>query len=461
MPTDSATRPRAASDGASCPWAMLLALTGGFALSQAYRTVAAIMAPQLQADFGLDPQALGVFAGTFHLAFGALQLLMGIGIDLYGVRRTVLVAFPLTVAGALLSALADRFAVLLAGQALIGIGCAPAFLACTVFIAQRFPAARYASVSGLVIGVGGIGMLATGTPLAWLIEASSWRTGFLALAAFSALAWLAIARFVRERESPGVGARQERSARAASSAGGVPGTTPGTTSGNVAGNVAGNVPGSVPENARAAHDDGRRESIGQALRGFASLFAAPHTWGILALASVSYAAFVSLRGLWLGPLLVDRYGFPLVASGNVAIAVSVASMIGPPLFGRLDPGRATRRRWLLAGTLVCAAMSALLAPGFGATFDVTVSIAFSLVSGYGVLQYADVRDAYPASMTGRALSLFTMALFLGVALMQWLTGAAASAAAAVGWPPFAAVFGTIAALLAIGAALFAWMPQPE
>ncbi len=392
---------------------MLLALTGGFALSQAYRTVAAIMAPQLQAEFGLDPQALGVFAGTFHLAFGALQLLMGIGIDLYGVRRTVLVAFPLTIIGSALSAYTDQFGVLLVGQALIGIGCAPAFLVCTVFIAQRFPATRYASVSGLVLGLGGMGMLATGTPLAWLIEAGSWRSGFVALGILSALAWLAIARFVREKEAPHAAAGAER------------------------------------------------ESLAQALRGFASLFAMPHSWGILALATVSYAAFVSLRGLWLGPLLVDRYSFSLVASGNVAIAVSVASMIGPPLFGRLDPGRATRRRWLLVGTLVCAGMFALLAPGFDASFDVIVSIVFSLISGYGVLQYADVRDAYPASMTGRALSLFTMALFLGVALMQWLTGAAASAAVAYGWPPFTAAFGTIALMLGVGALLFARLPQPS
>jgi len=149
-----------------------------------------------------------------------------------------------------------------------------------------------------------------------------------------------------------------------------------------------------------------------------------------------------------------------VAGGNVAIAVSVASMIGPPLFGRLDPGRETRRRWLLSGTLGCAALFVLLAPGVDASFDVAISIAFSLLSGYGVLQYADVRDAYPASMTGRALSLFTMALFLGVALMQWLTGAAASAAVAYGWPPFTAAFGTIAAMLAIGAVLFARLPQP-
>jgi len=404
--------PASPQAGARSAWIMLLALTGGFALSQAYRTVAAIMAPQLQAEFALSPQALGIFAATFHFAFGALQLLMGLGMDLYGVRRTVLVAFPLTIAGSLLSAFTGHFGLLLVGQALIGIGCAPAFLACTIFIAKRFPPMRYASVSGLVLGLGGIGMLATGTPLAWLIEANSWRAGFVALAVLSVLAWLAIVRFVRE-----------------------PAVQPG---------------------ARA-----ERESIGQALRGFASLLAVPHTWGILSLAVVSYAAFVSLRGLWMGPLLVDSYGLSLVASGNVAVAVSIASMIGPPFFGHLDPGRQSRRRWLFVCTLASAALFALLAGGFGASFDIVVSIVYSLLFGYGVLQYADVRDAYPASMTGRALSLFTMALFLGVALMQWLTGATATAAVAAGLPPFGAAFGTIALMLAAGALLFAWLPQPQ
>ena len=123
--------------------AMLLALTAAFAMSQAFRTVAAILAAPLQAEFSLSPQQLGSFAGVFHFAFGALQLLMGIGIDLHGVRRTLLAAFPLAIAGALLAALAPNFATLMLAQTLIGIGCAPAFLVCTVFIARHFPPARF------------------------------------------------------------------------------------------------------------------------------------------------------------------------------------------------------------------------------------------------------------------------------------------------------------------------------
>lgn len=180
---------------------MLLALVSGFALSQAFRTITAIMATGLQAEFGLSAQALGVFAGTFAFAFGTMQLFMGIAIDFWGIRRTLLVAFPMAIAGAALSAVATGYSMLLLGQVLIGVGCAPAFLVCTVFIARYFAPSRFAAVSGAAMGVGGLGMLFTGTPLAWLVEQSSWRWGFGVLAGLAALAWALIFWKVREPQA--------------------------------------------------------------------------------------------------------------------------------------------------------------------------------------------------------------------------------------------------------------------
>ena len=397
------------------PWIMLMALTTAFGLSQSFRTIAAIMAPPLQKEFGLSAQALGLFAGSFHFAFGALQLFMGIGIDLYGVRRTVLTAFPLAMVGALVAAMSHSFLPLVLGQVLIGIGCAPAFLVCTVFIARQFAGERFASVSGTALGIGSAGLLLTGTPLAWLIEQQSWRAGFLALGAMSALAWLAIFFLVHEPKAP------------TSSDGAPP----------------------LP-----------RLSVLAALRSYGELFRLPHTIGIVALASVTYASFLSLRGLWLGPLLIERHGMSLVQSGNVALALSVVGMFGAPLFGRIDPGPAKRRRWIIGFTLLTAAIFAAMAFNLGATFDVCASVLVGVVSGYIVLEYPDVKAAYPASMTGRAMAVFTMAMFLGVAVMQWLTGLVASAATAHGTDPFLAVLLTIAMMLLLGAAAFKWLPQP-
>lgn len=392
------------------PWVMLLALTAAFAMSQAFRTVAAVLATPLQAEFHLSPQQLGTFAGAFHFAFGAMQLLVGIGIDLHGVRRTVLTGFPLAVAGAVLSALAPSYGTLVLGQVLIGVGCAPAFLACTVFIARHFEPARFAAMSGTVLSIGGVGLLATGTPLAWLVQTSSWRMGYWVLAGCSAAAWALIAWKVHEPRSP-------------PSEQGVP-----------------------------------RESLGRATLAFVSLFKLPHTPGIVALSFVCYASFITLRGLWLGPMLIERHAISLVQSGSVALAVSLFSLLSPSVFGRLDPGNGKRRRWLIGGTLVSAAMFASLALVRSAVADIALTLAIGILSGYMILQYAQVRAAYPQRIVGRALALFTMSMFLGVAVMQWFTGLIASIAKSQGADIFAPVLLTIAALLSLGAMAFAWLP---
>lgn len=390
---------------------MVLALTAAFAMSQAFRTVAAILATPLQAEFHLSPQQLGTFAGAFHFAFGAMQIFVGVGIDLHGVRRTVLTGFPLAIAGAVLSALAPGYGTLVLGQMLIGVGCAPAFLVCTVFIARHFPSERFAAISGTVLGIGGIGLLATGTPLAWLVEATSWRMGFWVLGGCSAAAWALIAWLVHEPEPIG-------------QASGAP-----------------------------------RESLAQAVLTFVALLRLPYTLGILALSFVCYASFISLRGLWLGPMLIERHGFSLVNSGNVALAVSAVSLISPALFGRFDPGGGARRRRLVGYTLLTAAMFASLALVHDAAFDVVLTLAVGLLSGYMILQYSEVRAAYPPRIVGRALALFTMSMFMGVAVMQWFTGLVATAAKAQGAETYAAVLLTIAGLLTAGALAFAWLPK--
>lgn len=388
---------------------MLLALLSGFSLSQAYRTVTAILAPGLQADFGLPATSLGTFAGLFGLSFGVAQLFMGMALDRYGLRRTVLHAAPLSVVGAVLSGLAPTQNWLMAGQVLIGIGCSPAFVACTLFIARHFAADRFAFFSGMSMGVGGLGLLFTGTPLAWVVQHWGWRMGFAVLAVLGVLSWLLIFQVVHEPEVT----------------------------------------------------DGTHRPAGswrEALAGMAHLFTLPHTWGIVIMGMSCYAAFLSLRGLWLGPLLMDRLDFSLVDSGNVALVLSLISLFTPVAFGRMDPGPQRRRAWVANASLLMAALFASLAWVQHAGATVALMIMTGLLSGYGVLQYADVRSSYPPALTGRALSLYTMAMFLGVAFMQSLTGTVAAWADGQGLEPYRAVMLTIASWLVLASGAFRWLP---
>jgi len=403
----SASNESPAESQAALPWPTLLTLISAFALSQAFRTVTAMMATGLQQEFGLSSQDLGFFAASFAFAFGLTQFAVGIALDYYGLRRTWLCTFPLAILGALISALAPNFVVLVFGQVLIGMGCSPAFVVCTLFIARRFPVKRFAAVSGTAMGLGGLGLILTGTPLAWLIHASSWRGGFAVLTGLACISWLLVYRQLHE----GLAATQQRP-----------------------------------------------QSLLSALRGFGVIFLLPQTWGILALAGVNYASFLTLRGLWLGPMLMHRHDMTLVQTGNVALLVSLISLFTPALFGHFDPGPARRRKWIVRAVALMAAVSGGMAFVPSAWGGVGGMVALAVLSGAGVLQYANVRASYGAEFAGRAMSVFTMSMFLGVAIVQSLSGLAASWSTDLGSDPYAGVLLCIAALLVLGAMVFRWLP---
>jgi len=168
-----------------------------------------------------------------------------------------------------------------------------------------------------------------------------------------------------------------------------------------------------------------------------------------------------LRGLWAVPMLVDRHGFSVVQSGHVVLAMSVAALIGPPLFGLLKVGDRARRLWIIGSTLAYAGLFVVLALAApSATADIATTILLGLLSGYFILQYADVRAAYPGDVAGRAFAVFNTAVFLGVALMQWLTGLVASVATSHGADPFVTAFATIATLLVAATVAFVALPWP-
>src|SRR5262249_24193611 len=80
--------PRLATIRVDVPaWIMLAALCAVAAMSQAFRTVATVVAGELQRDLGASAQQPGLSAAAFHLSFAAAQIPIGVALDLYGPRR--------------------------------------------------------------------------------------------------------------------------------------------------------------------------------------------------------------------------------------------------------------------------------------------------------------------------------------------------------------------------------------
>jgi len=107
---------------------VLLPFVSGYYLSYLYRSINALISEALVAEFALSPGNLGFLTATYFLAFGLIQLPLGIWLDRFGPRRVQAVLLSIAAAGAALFATADGFVALALGRGLIGLGVADALI---------------------------------------------------------------------------------------------------------------------------------------------------------------------------------------------------------------------------------------------------------------------------------------------------------------------------------------------
>ncbi|WP_025371998.1 MFS transporter [Advenella mimigardefordensis] len=395
---------------------MLYFLLAGFVLSQAYRTVGGILSVPLKAEFMLDSDRLASVIGSFHIAFGCLQVVIGILIDNFGIRKTILAVSPFSVLGALLSAVAVSPTMLQWGQILLGFGCAPAFLACIVLMARHFSGKQFSIMYAFALGSGSLGLIFTSTPTAWLVGQFGWRSCFYLLAFLSFLTWLLIYFGVRGVDS-----------------------------------------------ALAASSLSVKQKIVVALRsisGYKALLKIRETPGILSLVFVIYAAFLTLRGLWLGPLLVERHHASLVFAGNLALLLSIISVFSPMLFGRLDPGPGKRYVYLCIQPWVLVIAFIVLAFSQQLWLSIVAIMVIAVAAANTVWQLADAKEVYPQDMQGRAIALFNTSLFLGASFMQWISGKAHDWLSLQGEDMFTSAFLMTAFVLSAGITAYIILRRP-
>ena len=386
--------------------AQLSVLTLAFALSQAFRTIPSITVNGIAEELQAGPAALALFGGVFHWSFALMQVPVGLALDIFGVRRAVIALSGLAILGGAICTFAPDMNALFLGQILVGAGCAPAFMAAIVFTSKHWPVARFAAISGLVLAIGSGGMLLSATPLAWVIDRSSWRSAFAVLTIMSIFTLLASALILEK-------SAVQRSRRLA------------------------------PE-------------IWAAFYGLQFVLFGRRPVALLAIGFVSYGAIITIRGLWVVPMFVERYGLSLLSAGNVALLFSISMILGPAVAGHFDPGDKARPVIITTIALAIAATIGALAifDGFSLWLDAILCVVLGFLSGFFILIYAEARGSYPPELTGRGLTALNMSFFLGAAVAQSLSGVIAAGAQQAGWNAIDAVLLFLAAALLAGTVCF-------
>ncbi|MCC5977454.1 MAG: MFS transporter [Salinarimonas sp.] len=395
--------------------AVLAALIATYMISQFQRSAIGVLGPDLARELALDASRLGFLSSAFFLSFALAQIPVGIAIDRYGARNTLIVSAVIALAGTLLFAVAETGTGLIAARALIGLGCASFFMAPLAIYARRFPPERFAILTSLTLGAGTLGTLVATAPLAAVAAWIGWRGAFFGMAGLTAL-------------------------------------------------IIGAVMLSLPPRPRQAE---ARESWGEALKGVGEALQVRSFWPVFFLHATTYSAFACIVGLWAGPWLSDVQGADLQMRGNLILIAAAAQITGIFAWGAADRWfRSYRRQALTAGTIcVGLLLIAGLVPLQGAAL-IAWLVFFGFAFGYVPIVTSHGKALFPDRLTGRGITLMNIATMGGVFVSQALTGLMVAQFApdpGGGYPAQAyhAVFLALAAALALALAFYSRAIDPH
>jgi MFS family permease len=352
--------------------ALVGALVAIYIVSQFLRNSIGVIAPNLAADLALSPAEIGLLSSTFFFVFAAVQIPVGMALDRFGPRLCLLAGAAVTILGAIVFASAPTPAVLILGRALLGLGTAGSLVASLAVYAHRFPPDRFATLTGLQIGLGTLGTLLATAPLALAAAAIGWRGSFLAVAVGTLM-------------------------------------------------IAGWIAAVVKDDDRA---HSRSETLGESVSGILAVLRTPSIGRLFVMNLVMYSSFALIAGLWGGPYLAHIYGYGLEQRGNVLLIPVLAQIVGATLWGRTDRLAGSHKLPVLVGALsTAAALGYLAIVGRPSPAVLVVWLAlFGLVAAYLPVLIAHGKALFPPHQVGRGLTVLNMGSMGGTFLVQAVSG---------------------------------------
>ncbi len=344
----------------------------GYFVSYVFRTVNAVIAPDLVADLSLSPADLGLLTSAYFLTFAAFQLPLGILLDRFGSRRVEAVLLLFAAAGALVFSLADSLSGLLAGRALIGLGVSACLMAAFKAFSAWLPVERLPFANGVQMVSGGLGALTATTPVQAALQVTDWRGVFMVLAVLGLLAAVTVFLVVPEQQ----GAQST-------------------------------------------------ESLADQLAGLKAVLRNPEFWKIAPWAFTGQSAYLSIQGLWSGPWLRDVAGFDRGQVADMLFWIAVAMIVGYFGFGSLTArlGRYGVKPATLAATgmgfFLLVQLLLVVMPEYAAP----LWIGFGLFGTACILPYAVLAQVFPKQLTGRCNTSLNLLVFVSAFAAQWLIGA--------------------------------------
>lgn len=391
---------------------VFLLFSAGYFVSYVFRGVNLGFAPLITHDLGLSAADLGLLTSLYFLGFAGAQLPAGVLLDHYGSRRVTAGTLLFAAAGIWVFGAGHSIGMMMLGRLLIGVGVSVCLGAAFKALAQHFEAARLPLMNGLVMAVGGLGGVAVGSPLTWVLTFASWRAVCGALGVLTIAVALALWTLAPDKQ-----------------------------------------------------DGHRQASLGTQFKGTWHILKSPAFWKIASFSVVTQGVFYAMQSLWVGAWMRDVMGLaPREAAAQVSI-LGFAMMAGCVGFGAA--ARSLEKRGVSLYTFCGIGMTLFVVTQvlimFGAPLPAALLWAgYGIFGGTGILSYAVLARHFPPHLIGRGNTTLTLIIFLLIFGFQIGVGAVLSLwPASSGHYPAAAHLSAWGILVALQIASAIWYVLPS
>jgi len=360
-------------------------------LTCVHRVAPTVIARDLAQAFNADATVLGVIASAYFYLYSAVQPPVGILSDTIGPRMVVTIFTLIAAAGGFIFGTASSAAMSTLGRALVGAGVGGVFVPSLKIFSRWFRASEFASLTGILLAIAGLGGLSAALPLTYMVLFVGWRMSFVLLGAFSL--FLALICWVVVRDRP-----EDK------------GWPPVETE----------VAHLQPVAPEPSKDIPTFRSLGLIFRSF-------NFWMITSALFFCGGVSLTFQGLWAVPYLIDAYGLSRAKAGGLLMLMPFGFAVGAPVFGLLIDRLALNRKGIVIGSMFLSILcwAILLFFGGRSSYLLVIPLFFMfglLGGGYLTVFLAITKELFPPWLTGTAIGLINPAAFLSTALYQPLTG---------------------------------------
>lgn len=352
---------------------LYLPFAAGYFLSMLFRVIGSTISPYLVNDFGLDASDLGLMTSTYMLAFALTQYPLGISLDRFGPKRTLIALMAVASAGALVFSRADGLSMLMLGRALIGFGVSGCLMCSFKAYGDWLPEERLPLINAFQMFAGGCGAMAATKSVGSALQYTDWRGVFIILSLLCLLSIPLIFVLTPQKE----------------------------------------------------YSDTKGVPLGQQIRESGQILKSPDFWRLSPLGIMVQATYISVQTLWVAPWFRDVAGIPEGRIADYLFIVSFALTAGYIVNGIICD---FFRRFHITTYGYSAAVMALFILSFGLIIflgpraNIACWCLMIFAASASMLTYSVLSSMFSSSLSGRVITLYNLVIFLFTFFLQWGTG---------------------------------------